>query len=741
MFTGPLQVNAMGSSVGHLVALVPHKNSIILGVLNSETQIYDIMQVASIPDPLATAIKTHLAGGNHLALVCISSTQLSWLARKTASKGCSATPASKLMLNLTAPLFAPISCVTDEAVFFHYLLIQLPAHIYFKEAPTGKYTTLHGNGFNVLNVWVSDMITGEMLVAAAGKSCVVTCIACQKSGSRLLRSTSGTTLVCDMALVPHGLVFSSLTDVVPKPMVGVSPDGFEDCYVPAVITEQSVTFTPPRTGVSWSAPPTPLSANATPVKGPPPVDNVAPSLSRHLVMHTLTEVKKEPHVCGLANEGNTCFINVTLQGLYACNDFRNMALSAAVQMVRHGKAPSSLTELVNALFLHMYLSPKTDISASAVVVKANLVGQHDAQEFMLIVINSMKAEVPQISKLLELSMRSCTRCFECDQETSCVEPFMILDVPLREGTTNLQDLLQVCLQPERMQGNNKFKCEACGHHTEARRQLSVQRAPETLLLCLKLFSFDEVLKRRTKLMTHVTAPHLLALPTTQCTYHLRAVIAHCGASSEAGHYVCAHDVSGTWMVYDDKKYYKGDIVSVSKGPTPYLFIYSRLDATDDFEVPYIPDLVQWVSAMDNGGNAPRAVVMGPCATTISCAVDVKPAPTAAMMADVDLPMMSAWSNTDDHNMADPPSLVPKGKRQKKEALPTTTLAVPVTKSFADIVKDHDVDLLEGKQVMVEVKEGPIRGTVLGGGLSQLRVQQLGSGIRRVPWSALLGFAE
>ena len=291
-----------------------------------------------------------------------------------------------------------------------------------------------------------------------------------------------------------------------------------------------------------------------------------------------------------------------------------------------------------------------------------------------------------------------------------------------------------------MQGNNKFKCEACGHHTEARRQLSVQRAPETLLLCLKLFSYDEVLKRRTKLMTHVTAPHLLALPTTQCTYHLRAVIAHCGASSEAGHYVCAHDVSGTWMVYDDKKVYKGDIVSVSKGPTPYLFIYSRLDATDDFEVPYIPDLVQWVSAMDNGGNAPRAVVMGPCATTFSCAVDVKPAPTAAMMADVDLPMTSAWW-TDDHNMAEPPSLVPVGKKQKKEALPKTTLAVPVTKSFADIVKDHDVDLLEGKQVMVEVKEGPILCTVLGGGLSQLRVQQLGYGIQRVPWSALLGFAE
>ena len=336
---------------------------------------------------------------------------------------------------------------------------------------------------------------------------------------------------------------------------------------------------------------------------------------------------------------------------------------------------------------------------------------------------------------------------------------MILDVPLRH-------LLMVSLQPERMQGHNKFKCEACAHHTEARRQLSVQRAPETLLLCLKLFSYDEVMKRRTKLMMHVTAPHLLALPTTQCTYHLRSVIAHCGASPEAGHYVCAHDVSGTWMVYDDKKFYKGDIISVSKGPTPYMFVYSRLDATDEFEVPYLPDLVQWVSAMDNGANAPRF------SPTFSRAVEVKPAPTAAMMADVDLPMTSAWW-TDDHNMAEPPSLVPVGKKQKKEALPTTILAVPVTddhnkadppslvpkgkrqkkealstnlavpitKSFADILKDHDVNLLEGKQVMVEVKEGPILCTVLGGGLSQLRVQQLGYGIRRVPWSALLGFAE
>ena len=99
MFTGALQVNANGTSVGFVIAMNVHKNTVILGNVNTATDSFEVMQVANITQPLAAAIRTHLCGPNHLALVCITSTQLMWLARKTSSKGCGATPSSKLMVN------------------------------------------------------------------------------------------------------------------------------------------------------------------------------------------------------------------------------------------------------------------------------------------------------------------------------------------------------------------------------------------------------------------------------------------------------------------------------------------------------------------------------------------------------------------------------------------------------------------------------------------------------------------
>ena len=87
MFTGNLQVSSFGSTVGYVVALIPDKRSVIMGNTNPETHSWDMLQVGTVSDLLATAIRAHLAGPNPLALVCITPTQLTWLSRKTAVEG------------------------------------------------------------------------------------------------------------------------------------------------------------------------------------------------------------------------------------------------------------------------------------------------------------------------------------------------------------------------------------------------------------------------------------------------------------------------------------------------------------------------------------------------------------------------------------------------------------------------------------------------------------------------------
>ena len=68
-----------------------------------------------------------------------------------------------------------------------------------------------------------------MILAARGMTAVLTCVVQQKNGPLLLRSTSGTTFVTDMGMLPRGLV------VLPPSQsggvrAGAALAGFEDAY-------------------------------------------------------------------------------------------------------------------------------------------------------------------------------------------------------------------------------------------------------------------------------------------------------------------------------------------------------------------------------------------------------------------------------------------------------------------------------------------------------------------------------
>ena len=305
---------------------------------------------------------------------------------------------------------------------------------------------------------------------------------------------------------------------------------------------------------------------------------------------------KISNVCGIINEGDTCYVNSTLQAMYACTEFRTQAIQAAVDMVRKGKEPFTLTEHVNNLFLHMFLTPKTDVSASSMVAQFDLHGQQDAQEFLNTVLNRLDPVV--VGSIFRFKMQSSVRCFGCDDRTSCEEPFMMLDVPFRDGITSLQELVELSLRPERLCGDNRFQCTTCKNLTDARRHMSMVCATNNLFIALKRFHYDELTKRRTKIMTSLNAPNLLAIPGVTATYHLRAFVAHWGEDPMSGHYVACHEVAGSWMVFNDDRYDDMQTINSKHDVTPYIYLYSRVEELVDTESPCIPDMKQWVSRMD-----------------------------------------------------------------------------------------------------------------------------------------------
>ena len=195
-FTGTPAVGSHGSVVGYLVAVCPKESTMILTIhrddASSTTGIWEMLTVDKVPDSCMTSGLAHLAGAQPLALVALVPTQMTWMARKTSTKGCVATPATRLQVNLSHAFFQP-SCTLGEegGTFLHYVRVDIPSRVVFKDAPTGRYVTVYGSGYSALNLWLSKLMTEAHVLECAGKSIVFTCIVQQKAAGFLLRSTSG----------------------------------------------------------------------------------------------------------------------------------------------------------------------------------------------------------------------------------------------------------------------------------------------------------------------------------------------------------------------------------------------------------------------------------------------------------------------------------------------------------------------------------------------------------------------
>ena len=117
-------------------------------------------------------------------------------------------------------------------------------------------------------------------------------------------------------------------------------------------------------------------------------------------------------------------------------------------------------------------------------------------------------------------------------------------------------------------------------------------------------------------------------------------------------------------------------------------------------------------------------------------------PTASMVANTDMPMLAAWGSK--KRLPDDDEGAPKPKSTKIdswESPKNSPVVKPNNKELKDVVKEHDIEFLEGKQVMVDMKGSVMRVTVMGGGMSQVRVKDESGKVRRVMWSSLTAWAE
>jgi ubiquitin C-terminal hydrolase len=179
-----------------------------------------------------------------------------------------------------------------------------------------------------------------------------------------------------------------------------------------------------------------------------------------------------------------------------------------------------------------------------------------------------------------------TRCLSCGYVSHRWETFNTLKaaVPTRNAENDANPVDLIAMLKEELKGEDieGYSCDKCSPvRTTAHRDTAIWRLPQTLIVCLKRFTFDG-----RKIHTKVKVPAVEAFATRPLfseespekdgvtDYKLRSIVDHHGGSG-GGHYTaqCKDKITNNWYIYDDET--ATNIPAPIIGETTYVLFYER----------------------------------------------------------------------------------------------------------------------------------------------------------------------
>jgi ubiquitin C-terminal hydrolase len=310
---------------------------------------------------------------------------------------------------------------------------------------------------------------------------------------------------------------------------------------------------------------------------------------------------------GLANLGNTCYMNAFVQALYMTEPLRDVLLSlellegpsiiAAIQRL-FGRLHLSPRQYVRTTELHALLPPPYNGSA-----------QQDSFEFGKLILDALEAQWPPslggstqslIQNYFYGKMAWVVECGTCGTRSSRTELFSDLPLPL-ERSASIEAMAHGYFRDEPLTGSEQYQCDVCRGLRDACRSKRIVQAPLVLILSAMRFGYDVVKAAPTKNCAAVTFGAAIELPVfgsregeppAAVRYELYAMIVHSGKSASCGHYYsygaagAFHSATSTreWFRFNDEKVTNctWDDVQVAEDTfrteVPYIWLYRRAEA-------------------------------------------------------------------------------------------------------------------------------------------------------------------
>lgn len=288
----------------------------------------------------------------------------------------------------------------------------------------------------------------------------------------------------------------------------------------------------------------------------------------------------QSNLCGIKNQGGTCYLNSLLQTLLFTPEFREELFSLGPEELgcledkdkpgaKVRVIPLQLQRLFACLLLVDHQSATTaDLTDSFGWNSTEGTNQHDVQELNRILFSALEHSLvgtrgsSLINRLYHGTIVNSIECKECGNVSQRQEDFLDLTVCVC-GVSSLEEALwNMFVEEELFEGNNLYRCAQCNKLVTAAKSAKMKKLPPFMTMSLLRFSFDFTKCERYKETGRYSFPLRINLrPFCEQTegddsdylYELFSVIIHKGGCYGGHYHVYIKDIDqlGQWEPPED----------------------------------------------------------------------------------------------------------------------------------------------------------------------------------------------
>ncbi|KAF9581346.1 hypothetical protein BGW38_001679, partial [Lunasporangiospora selenospora] len=321
---------------------------------------------------------------------------------------------------------------------------------------------------------------------------------------------------------------------------------------------------------------------------------------------------------GLQNLGATCYVNSITQQFFMNKSFRSGILDVELDASDEEKQDTLLFQL-QVLFGHLQESIKRSYNAHSFCYAykdwdgnpMNVAVQMDVDEFFNILFDRLENSVkghPQEELFKEQyggKLVQQIKSKDCEHISERQDSFFAIQCEVKNKKT-LEESLQLYVQGEILDGDNKYKCSSCDKHVDAIKRACIKELPRNLILHLKRFDYDMDTMRRIKINDRFEFPMRLDMEPYTLDYLTRKEQAQEGTGSSPSTFAVGSENNSAFqynlvgvLVHTgtaDSGHYYSFIKDRSSGPTVeelhspenaawYHFNDSKVEEFDPSDIP------------------------------------------------------------------------------------------------------------------------------------------------------------